>query len=209
MRVLIVDDHAIVRRGSRELLAEAFPEAEFEDAETGEDAIGIVERVTLDLVILDISMPRRGGMDALKEIAARKPGLPVLVLSHHAEEQYAIRALRAGARGYVTKDSAPEELIRAAQKVLGGGKYVSLALAERLADSLSSDPSKALHEELSDRELQVLCMLAMGKAVKEIAGELSLSEKTVSTYRARILEKMKMSTNAELMRYALRVGLVE
>src|SRR6185503_11728123 len=136
MRVLIVDDHPIVGRGSRELLAEAFPEAEFEEAETGEHAIGMVERMPLDLVILDISMPRRGGLDALKEIEARKPGLPVLVLSHHAEEQYAIRALRAGARGYVTKDSAPEELIRAAQKALEGGKYVSPALAERLADSL-------------------------------------------------------------------------
>ena len=209
MRVLIVDDHAVVRRGSRELLAEAFPEAEFEEAETGEHAIGMVERMALDLVILDISMPRRGGLDALKEIEARKPGLPVLVLSHHAEEQYAIRALRAGARGYVTKDSAPEELIRAAQKALEGGKYVSSALAERLADSLSSDASKPLHESLSDRELQVLCMLAMGQAVKEIGRELSLSEKTVSTYRTRVLEKMKMTTNAELMRYALRVGLVD
>jgi two-component system invasion response regulator UvrY len=209
VRFLIVDDHALIRRGSRELLSEAFPEAQFEEAGTGEDALGLVGRLPFDLAILDISMPRRGGLDALKEMHERVPQLPVLVLSQHGEEQYAIRALRAGARGYLTKNSAPEELVRAARKILGGGKYVSESLAERLADSLAVDHAKPLHATLSDRELEVLRFLASGQAVKEIAAELSLSEKTVSTYRTRVLEKLDMKSNAELMRYALRVGLVE
>jgi DNA-binding NarL/FixJ family response regulator len=153
-------------------------------------------------------MPRRGGLDALKEIQAARPGTRVLVLSQHAEEQYAVRALRAGACGYVAKDSAPEQLVAAAQLALTGSKYVSPQLAVYLAESLSGT-GKPVHEELSDRELQVLRLLASGKSVKEIGVELSLSEKTISTYRARILDKMGMRTNAELMRYALRVGLVD
>jgi DNA-binding NarL/FixJ family response regulator len=209
MRVLLADDHALVRRGLRELLTDAFPEAQCAEAATGEDAVEQAGRESFDLVILDISMPRRGGIDALRDLQARRPLLPVIVLSQHAEEQYAIRTLRAGAKAYLTKSSAPEELISAARKVLSGGRYVSQSLAEHLAGSLDIAPDRPLHDALSDRELQVLRMLAAGKAVKEIAVELSLSEKTVSTYRTRILEKMRMSGNAELMRYALRVGLVE
>lgn len=209
MRVLLADDHALVRRGLRELLMDAFPDVHCAEAATGEDAVEHVGRESFDLVILDISMPRRGGIDALKDLQARRPQLPVIVLSQHAEEQYAIRTLRAGAKAYLTKSSAPDELIRAARKVLSGGCYVSQSLAEHLAGSLDLDPERPLHDALSDRELQVLRMLAAGKAVKDIAVELSLSEKTVSTYRTRILEKMRMSSNAELMRYALRVGLVE
>jgi DNA-binding NarL/FixJ family response regulator len=209
MKALLVDDHAIVRRGIRELLSEAFPDAIFEEAATGEDAVGMVRGSEYDVVILDIGMPRRGGMDALKELQATRPAMPVLMLSHHTEEQYAVRALRAGAAGYVSKECAADELVKATRKALAGGKYVSEALAEKLAMGLTTDSSRRLDELLSDRELQVLRMLALGRAVKEIAAELSLSEKTVSTYRARILEKMNMKSNAELMRYALRVGLVD
>ena len=209
MKILLVDDHGVVRRGVRELLVEEFPDAKFEEAASGEDAVALAAREAFNLVVLDVSMPRRGGIDALKDLQERAPQCPVLVLSHHAEEQYAIRALRAGARGYITKNSAPEELIRAVRKVVGGGKYVTEALAERLADLVDRNHNKALHEELSDRELQVMQMLATGKSVKEIGAELSLSEKTVSTYRNRILEKMDMKTNAELTRYALQIGLVE
>jgi two-component system invasion response regulator UvrY len=209
MKALLVDDHAIVRRGIRELLSEAFPDAVFEEAATGEDAVGMVHGSEYDVVILDIGMPRRGGMDALKELQAARPTMPVLMLSHHTEEQYAVRALRAGAAGYVSKECAADELVKATRKALAGGKYVSEALAEKLAMGLTADSNRRLDELLSDRELQVLRMLALGRAVKEIAAELSLSEKTVSTYRARILEKMNMKSNAELMRYALRVGLVD
>jgi two-component system invasion response regulator UvrY len=145
----------------------------------------------------------------LKELQAARPTMPVLMLSHHTEEQYAVRALRAGAAGYVSKECAADELVKATRKALAGGKYVSEALAEKLAMGLTADSNRRLDELLSDRELQVLRMLALGRAVKEIAAELSLSEKTVSTYRARILEKMNMKSNAELMRYALRVGLVD
>ncbi|MDQ3031866.1 MAG: response regulator transcription factor [Myxococcota bacterium] len=209
MRVLLIDDHAIVRRGTRELLVEELPDAEFEEAGTGEDALSLVGHARFDLAILDISMPRRGGIDTLKELQVRAPSLPVLVLSQHAEEQYAIRALRSGARGYLTKNSAPEELARAARTILGGGKYVSEQLAQQLAGSLTIDPSKPPHESLSDRELEVLRMIGAGKSVKDIAAELSLSAKTVSTYRTRILEKMRMGSSAELMRYVLRTGLTE
>ncbi len=210
MRVLLVDDHAVVRRGVRELLGEAFPSCTFEEAGTGEEALALVRTAPYDIVILDISMPRRAGIDALKEIQLERPTLPVLVLSQHAEEQYAIRALRSGAAGYLTKECAPDELVKAVRKTIAGGKYVSEALGERLAQGLSpSAPPGAPHERLSDRELQVLRILALGKAVKEIAAELSLSEKTISTYRTRILTKTGMKSNAELMRYALQAGLVE
>jgi DNA-binding NarL/FixJ family response regulator len=209
MKILLVDDHAIVRRGMRELLGEEFEAAEFEEAGTGEEAIEFVKRSSFDLVILDLSMPGRGGLDALKDVRGTSPRLPVLVLSQHAEEQYAIRAFRAGAAGYVTKDSAPDELVKAARKALSGGKYVSSSLAEHLATRLATDPDQRLEDTLSDRELQVLRLLADGKTVKEIGAELALSEKTISTYRARILDKLNAKTNAELMRFALRAGLTQ
>jgi DNA-binding NarL/FixJ family response regulator len=193
----------------RELLGEEFDTAEFEEAGTGEEAIAAVMRSSFDLVVLDLSMPGRGGLDALKEVRTTNPRLPVLVLSQHAEEQYAIRAFRAGAAGYVTKDSAPDELVKAANKALSGGKYVSASLAEHLATRLATDPDQRVEDTLSDRELQVLRLLADGKTVKEIGLMLALSEKTISTYRARILDKLNAKTNAELMRFAMRAGLTQ
>lgn len=209
MKFLIVDDHAIVRRGIHELLAEEFPEAHFDERATGEEAIEASGSGAYDVVVLDISLPGRGGLDALKAIRADKPQLPVIVLSQHTEEEYAIRAFRAGARAYLTKRSAPEDLVRAVKTVVDGGTYVTASVAAHLVTSLEVERGKPPHEALSDRELQVLRMIAGGRAVKEIASELSLSEKTVSTYRARVLEKLEMKSNAELMRYALRVGLVD
>jgi DNA-binding NarL/FixJ family response regulator len=209
LKILLVDDHGIVRRGMKGLLGEAFAHASFDEAATGEEALALVNQSLFDLVVLDLSMPGRGGLDALKNVRAAQPKLPVLILSQHAEEQYAIRAFRAGAAGYVTKDSAPDELVKAATRALAGGKYVSASLAEHLAARLESDPARRIEDTLSDRELQVLRMLADGKTVKEIGAELALSEKTISTYRARILDKLNAKTNAELMRFALRAGLTQ
>ena len=206
---LLVDDHALLRRGLRELLGEEFPGAVFEEAASGSEALDQVNHHALSLVILDLTIPGRDGLEVLKELREHHPRLPVLVLSVHAEEQYAIRALRAGAVGYITKESAPEELCKAVRKVLDGGRYVSSSLAEKLAANLSTRDGRPLHESLSDRELQVLRMLAFGQSVKEIGVSLSLSEKTISTYRTRLLEKMTMKSNADLMRYALRAGLVD
>jgi len=209
VRFLVVDDHAVVRRGVRELLAEEFPDCEVVEAATGEDAVRTFAEGSWDLVVLDLAMPGRGGLDALKGIQHQRPQVPVLVLSAHAEDQYAIRALRAGARGYVTKQSASDELVLAARKLLAGTPYVSASLAEHLASLLTRTPERPPHETLSDREMQVFRMLAVGKSVKEIGAELALSDKTISTYRARVLEKMNLRSNAELMRYALRSGLVD
>lgn len=209
MRVLIVDDHPVVRRGVRELLGEEFPEAMFVELDTGEAAIEKVDDETFDVALLDLSMPGRGGLDALKEIRARRPRLPVLVHSHHAEQQYAIRAIRAGARGYVTKDTAPDELVRAVREVIAGRRYMTPALAAQIASALSSDPDKEPHDSLSDRELQVLRMMALGKSVRDIAKELGLSDKTISTYRTRVLDKLELRTTADMMRYAIRANLVD
>ena len=208
-RFLLVDDHALVRRGLRELLAEEFPEAAFAEAASGPQAIAHIAGPPLTLVVLDLTIPGRDGLDVLKEFHERLPALPVLILSVHAEEQYAVRALRAGAAGYITKESAPEELSKAIRRILAGGRYVSPALGERLAANLSVDSGRPVHESLSDRELQVLRLVAAGRSVKEIGVQLALSEKTISTYRVRMLEKMDMMTNADLMRYALRAGLVD
>jgi DNA-binding NarL/FixJ family response regulator len=209
VRFLVVDDHAVVRRGVRELLAESFPACEVVEAATGEDAVRIIAEGRWDLVVLDIAMPGRGGLDALKELQIRRPQVPVLVLSAHAEDQYAARALRAGALGYVTKQSATDELVTAVHKLLAGTPYVSASLAEHLATIVTHAPERPPHETLSDREMQVFRMLASGKSVKEIGAELTLSDKTISTYRARVLDKMNLRSNAELMRYALRLGLVD
>lgn len=211
MKFLLVDDHPLVRRGIRELLHETYPDATFAEASTAEQALDLLPSSTWDLVVLDVAMPGRGGMDALKQLHARQPDLPIVVLSAHGEDQFAIRALRAGARGYVTKVSASDELVAAVRKALAGGTYVSAALAERIvaATTTSGSSDRPLHATLSDRELQVLQMLANGRTVKQIGVELALSDKTISTYRARLLEKMKLRTNAELMRYALRAGLVD
>jgi two-component system invasion response regulator UvrY len=209
--ILLVDDHAVVRRGLRELLGEEFPSAEFGEAASGAEALAQISKRPWGLVILDVSLPGRDGLEILKEALALRPGVPIMMLSVHAEDQYAIRALRAGAAGYVTKETATEDLTAAVRKVLQGGKYVSPKLAEQMAAALATrdGTTRLPHEGLSDRELQVLRMLAVGKSVKEIGVDLSLSEKTISTYRARIIAKMNMRSNAELMRYALRAGLVE
>jgi two-component system invasion response regulator UvrY len=209
MRVLIADDHAVFRRGLRETIAEAFPKVTFGEAETAQEAVECVRRHDWEIVILDISMPGRSGLDILDDLRRLRPKLPVLFLSMHPEEQYARRALKAGAAGYLTKESVPEELKKAVRRVLTGGRYVSVTLAERLAHDLRGGADTPVHELLSDREFQVLRMIALGKTVKEIADVLTLSVKTVSTYRSRILEKTGMKTTAELIRFALQSQLVD
>lgn len=209
MRVLIVDDHPVVRRGVRELLDDEFPGAAFVELDSGEAAVAKVEDEVFDVALLDLSMPGRGGLDALKEIRTRRPRLPVLVHSHHSEHQYAIRAIRAGARGYVTKDTAPDELVRAVREVIAGRRYMTPGVAAQIASAISSDPDKEPHDILSDRELQVLRMMALGKTVRDIARELGLSDKTISTYRTRVLEKLELRTTADLMRYAIKAKLVD
>ena len=179
------------------------------EAGDGQEAVRVIQKDPCDVVLLDLSLPNKNGMDVLKQIHTESPRLPVLVLSMHSEDQYAVRVLRAGAAGYLTKESAPARLVQAIRKVVRGGKYVSPTLAERLVYDLNSDSTKAPHQILSDREYQVLCMIASGKTVTMIAVELSLSVKTVSTYRVRILEKLNMKNNAELTRYAIKEGLVD
>ena len=209
MRILIADDHAMFRRGLRETLAEAFPRVTFGEAKTAAETVELVCRQAWDVAILDISMPGKSGLDILEDVKRLRPRTPVLLLTMHPEQQYARRALKAGAAGYLTKDSVPDELKSAIRKIIAGGRYVSATLAEKLAVDLRSGADLPLHELLSDREFQVLRMLASGKTVKEMAEELSLSVKTVSTYRGRILEKTGMKTNAELIRYALEAQLVD
>lgn len=210
MRVLIADDHAIVRRGIAQVLADAFPKVEIGEATNAEEAIDVAYRKDWDVVVLDISMPGRSGLDALKEIKKNKPALPVLVLSIHPEDQFATRVLKAGASGYMTKESAPGELVSAINKVLAGGKYVSAVLAEQLAADLERDKTdRPPHQRLSDREYEVLLLIATGHTISEIAVKLSLSVKTISTYRTRILEKTDLKSNADLVRYAIMHGLIE
>jgi two-component system invasion response regulator UvrY len=206
--VLIADDHPILRSGLKEILARQLS-AVCGEAMDAEEVLANVQDHTWDLVILDLTMPGRSGLDVLRDIKVMRPKLPVLILSAHPEDQFGKRILRAGASGYLEKQNAPEELIRAIRKVLAGGRYVSPALAEKLAFDLNEDQGRPLHETLSDREFEVLRMIASGNTVTEIAGQLHLSVTTVSTYRARILEKMNMATNAALMRYALRNNLVD
>jgi DNA-binding NarL/FixJ family response regulator len=209
MRVLIADDHAVVRRGLVELLADEYPNLSVGEARDAGEVLKLAHEQEWDIIILDISMPGRSGLEVLKELKGERPKLPVLVLSSHPEEQYAIRVLKAGAAGYMSKEAAPESLIEGIRKVIGGGRYVSPGVAELLATSLGIDQERLPHENLSDREYEVLRLIGSGKTVGEIAGELSLSVKTISTYRARILEKMGMKTNAELTHYALKHGLVD
>lgn len=209
MRILIADDHAVVRRGLRDTLAEAYSRATFGEAKTAQETLESVARQNWDVVILDISMPGKSGLDILDDLHRLRPKLPILLLSMHPEGQFARRALKSGAAGYLTKESVPEELKEAVRRVQAGGRYVSATLAEKLAFDLHSDADLPVHELLSDREFQVLRMLASGKTVKQIADEISLSVKTVSTYRARILLKTRLKTTAELIRYALQAGLVD
>lgn len=208
IRILIVDDHAIVRRGLRALLSDEFHGATFGEASDARQALEHLRDHTWDVALLDITMPGKNGLEFLKEVAAEWPKLPVLVLSGHPEDQFAVRALKAGAGGYMTKESAPEELAKAIHKILSGGRYVSPALAEKLALSVSQDVTRTPHETLSDREYDVMSRIGSGKTVTEIADELALSVKTISTYRARVLEKLGLKNSAEIVQYAIRNDLV-
>jgi two-component system invasion response regulator UvrY len=207
--ILIADDHAILRRGLKEILRGELESTTFDEAGTAQQVLAQVHSRVWDLVILDISMPGRSGLDLLRDLQQLRPELPVLVLSMHPEDQYATRVLKAGAAGYMNKETAPKELVKAVRKVLAGGRYVSAALAEKLAADLSADAARLPHEKLSHREFEVLRMIASGKTVSQIAEELHLSVTTVSTHRARILEKMGMENNADLMRYALHNRLID
>jgi two-component system invasion response regulator UvrY len=209
IKILIADDHPVFRFGLKQIIQEAPDLVVVAEAINGREALVMAKQGDYDVVVLDITMPVRNGVDVLFELKHERPALPVLMLSMHPEEQYAMRALRAGASGYLTKESVPEELVAAIRKVAGGGKYVSASLAEHLASMVQSDVGAPPHETLSRREYQVMCMIASGKTVSETAQELSLSAKTISTYRTRILEKMQMKNNAELIRYATKNQLVE
>src|SRR3954454_5034882 len=208
MKILLADDHTVVRHGLKQILADEFIRATFGEARNAQEALDLVWNETWDVVVLDVTMPGRSGLEVLREIKKSKPKLPVLVLSMHPEGQFAVRVLKRGAAGYMTKESAPEELVGAIKKVLAGGRYVSTSLAEKLANYVWGDSKKPPQELLSDREFQVLRLIASGKIVSEIAKDLSLSVKTISTYRTRILEKMGMKNNAELMHYAMQHELV-
>jgi DNA-binding NarL/FixJ family response regulator len=209
IRVFIADDHAIVREGLKQILAEQRDIVLAGEAETGLDAIKLFRKSRCNVLLLDISLPDRNGIEVLKQIKDEKPDLAVLMLSMHREDQYAIRALKAGAAGYMTKQSAPKELVNAIRQVAAGQRYVSAQLAQVLAAQVGDGFDKPAHETLSDREYQTLTMIASGKTVGEIAKELSLSVKTVSEYRSRLLAKMKLKTSAELTHYAIRNQLVD
>jgi DNA-binding NarL/FixJ family response regulator len=209
IKVLIADDHPIVRQGLRQILS-GTPDMEVTgEAVNGQEALEQVRVGGWDVLVLDITMPDRSGFDILKELKHDQPHLPVLVLSIHAEEQLAVRVLKAGASGYLTKENAPDELVKAIRKVVSGGRYISPGLAETLAFGLDAASDRPRHETLSDREFQVMQLMASGKTLIEIAEDLSLSAKTVSTYRTRLLEKLNLKTNAELIRYAFENGLIE
>jgi two-component system, NarL family, invasion response regulator UvrY len=208
MRILLIDDHAVVREGLKLILADEFANAVFGEARNGQEALARVVKHHWDVAVLDVTMPGRNGVEVLREIKRLRPRLPVLILSMHPEDQFAVRMLRNGAAGYLTKEIAGDELVGAIRKVLAGKRYISPTLAERMASYLAIDVQKAPHERLSDREFQVTQMIASGKQVSEIARELSLSVQTISTYRARILQKMDLRNNAELTRYALEQGLL-
>lgn len=203
MKILLVDDHAIVRVGLKQMLADAFDQVEIIETGTGQEALAKVQESNWDLAVLDINLPDTNGLDVLKKVKVLRRALPVIVLSFHPEEQYAVRALKGGASAYVTKDSAAEELVTAIKTVLAGRQYVTPSLAERLQSAPPHVTGKPLHSLLSDRELQVLSMIGNGKSVTEIAEALDLSVKTVSTYRMRLLSKLQLKTTAALIRYAL------
>ena len=207
IKVIIVDDHPVVRRGLRQIIEDE-PDMEVAgEAKNAGECFSLVRKTDCTLVLLDITLPDRSGFDVLKQLKYEHPNLPILILSVHPEDQYGLRLIKAGASGYLMKEGAPEELVKAIRKVNAGGKYVSASLAEKLLSHQDAS-DKPPHEKLSDREFQILCLITGGKSLKGIADELCISEKTVSTYRARILEKMKMSTNADLTRYALDHHLV-
>ena len=204
IRILIADDHPIVREGYKKILTSQTDMDVTGEAGNGQEVIDLIQKKDFELILLDISMPGRSGLELLKELRSRKPHLPVMILSIYPEEQYAVRAFRDGASGYLTKASTPKELISAIRKVSQGGRYVTEALAEKLTYFLHGDADKVPHEKLSDREYQVMLLIASGKTVTQIADELCLSVKTISTYRRHILEKMQFTTNAEITMYAIQ-----
>lgn len=208
IRIFIADDHAVVREGLKQIISEVSDMHVTGEADNGFEVVDRVKASEYDVLILDITMPGPNVLDLVKDLIQDKPGLPILVLSIHPEEQYALRVLRAGVSGYLTKESAPEELVNAIRKVSDGGKYASAGLAEKLLFNLNTGQEKLPHDHLSDREYQSLCMIASGMSVKDIALELGLSEKTISTYRSRIMKKMAMKHNAEITHYAFKYGLV-
>lgn len=208
IKVLVCDDHVVVRRGLRQILAETPDIMVGGEAGTADEALTLLRRESWSVVVLDINLPGASGMDLLTQIRKERSSLPVLVLTVYSEEQYAVRAIKAGAAGFLTKESAPDKLIEAVRKVAAGGRYISAELAEALASMLAGEGKGTPHERLSDREFEVLKMLASGKTVSQVAQDLALSVKTVSTHRMRILKKMNMKTNAELTHYAVRNGLV-
>jgi two-component system, NarL family, invasion response regulator UvrY len=204
IKILIADDHTLFRKGLKHILSEYPDLVVTDEASNGQEVLNKIWHNDYDMVLLDITMPGMTGLDALKQLKNDKPKLPVLVLSMHPEEQYAVRVIRAGASGYLRKESAPDELITAIQKISGGRKYITSSLAERLADDMEPTAEKPLHDTLSDREFEVFRMIAAGKTIKQIAEALFLNARTISTYRSRILEKMQMKTNAELIHYAIK-----
>ncbi len=208
VRILIVDDHFVLRQGLKAILVEKYPEAFFGDASNARDALEAAWKETWDVVLLDINLPGRSGLDVLADLRKTVPKLPVIILSMHSEEQFAVRALKLGAASYIGKDIAGSELVRGMEAVLQGGKYITEAVARTLAMHVEQDRPGALHEALSDREYQVMCLLGSGRRVKEIAVKLSLSVKTISTYRRRILKKLEMEHNAELIRYVMENKLI-
>jgi DNA-binding NarL/FixJ family response regulator len=209
IRVLIADDHAIVRQGFKQIFSETEDLEVAGEADDGVDALQVARNTEWDVFLLDISMPNRNGIDTLKQLKREFPRLPVLILSMHPEEQYAVRALKAGASGYLTKQSAPDQLVTAIRQVARGKKYVSPGVAQQLVEAIAEDTEKLPHERITDREYQVLVLIAKGKPLTQIAEELNLGVATVSTYRARLLEKMNLKSTAELIHYGLRHGLVE
>jgi DNA-binding NarL/FixJ family response regulator len=208
IKLLVADDHAIVRKGIEQIIAETDDITVVDEASNGQEVLDKIKKTDYDLVLLDVSMPGRDGLEILKEVKIQRPKIAVLMLSMYPEEQYAVRALRSGASGYLTKESAPDELIAAIRKVSSGHKYVSASLGEKLAVKLGNHSDRPLHEKLSDREFGIMCMIASGKTQTEIATELRLSVKTISTYRSRILTKMYMKSNAEITRYAIENKLI-
>jgi len=208
MKTLIADDHAIVRKGLAQLLMESYPSAEITEVSNSKEVFEQVNKNKWDLILLDISMPGRNGVDVLKQLRCKDIKTPILILSMHPEEQYAIRALRAGASGYLCKESASEELLAAVGRVLSGRKYITSNIAEKLAETVNDKSTGPLYELLSDREMQVLQLIASGKTVSEIASQISLSVNTISTYRTRILEKLSLNNSAELTHYAIDNALV-
>lgn len=209
MHILIADDHAVVRRGLREILADALPGSDFTEVGNGDEVLSHLGKSQMALLVLDISMPGRSGMDVLRDVKHTYPRLPVIILSCQPEDQYAVRCLRAGAAAYINKESASEELAMAAKKILSGGRYVSESLAEKLIANLDESVDKPLHELLSDREYEVMRMIAAGDPLTDIGDKLHVSVKTISSYRARIMEKMQMKSNADLTRYAMTHGMIE